>query len=140
MHLIDPKAFSPFDHLLGVELVEATRERVRARVTLDPARHYQPWGITHGGLWCAMVETVASVGAQLWAEPGQVAVGLENHTSFLRMARSGVVEAEATPVNPGRTSQVWAVHVRDEAQRLLATGTCRLLFIREHGAPEVSRG
>jgi 1,4-dihydroxy-2-naphthoyl-CoA hydrolase len=76
-----------------------------------------------------VVETLASVGAQTWAKPGHVAVGLENHTSFLRMARTGTVYATAEPLSAGRTTQVWTVAIRDERGHLLAHGTCRLLLI-----------
>jgi 1,4-dihydroxy-2-naphthoyl-CoA hydrolase len=132
---------SPLDNLLGIEITAMSREKVTARITLDPARHHQPWGIVHGGLWCTVVETLASVGTQQWAGPGQVAVGLENHTSFLRMARTGVVHAEAVPLSAGRTTQIWTVSIRDEDGHQLAYGTCRLLLIRDRDkAPQPSDG
>jgi 1,4-dihydroxy-2-naphthoyl-CoA hydrolase len=120
---------SPYDDHLGLELVEVGRERVRARLRLDPARHHQPFGIVHGGVWCSIVETLASLGAHTWAAPGETAVGLDNHTSFLRMTRTGTVEAEAVPVHHGRRIHLWTVRIRDESGRLLAEGTCRLMLV-----------
>jgi 1,4-dihydroxy-2-naphthoyl-CoA hydrolase len=125
----DEALFSPLDNLLGLQITEASRERVRARLTLDPSRHHQPWGIVHGGVWCTIVETLASVGAHTWAAPGQTAVGLDNHTNFLRMARTGTVEAEAVPISTGRRIQLWSVSIIDEGGRLLAQGTCRLMLL-----------
>jgi uncharacterized protein (TIGR00369 family) len=62
------------------------------------------------------------------------AVGLENQTSFIRAARSGKLTAIATPITRGRTTQVWEATVRDEQQRVLATGRVRLLCVERDAA------
>jgi uncharacterized protein (TIGR00369 family) len=63
-----------------------------------------------------------------------VAVGLENHTSFIRAARGGVLRATALPITRGRTTQVWGADVRDASDRVLATGRVRLLCIARDAA------
>jgi 1,4-dihydroxy-2-naphthoyl-CoA hydrolase len=90
-------------------------------------QHLQPYGIVHGGVHCAAVETSASVGAALWfAERGQV-VGVSNHTNFLRAARAGDrLVATATPIHRGRTQQLWLVEIRDGEDRQVARGEVRL--------------
>src|SRR4051794_36777908 len=62
-------------------------------------QHLQPFGIMHGGVQCAAVETSASLAAGLWfADRGHV-VGVSNHTNFLLPARSGDrLVATATPI------------------------------------------
>ena len=86
----------------------------------------QPYGIVHGGVFCAAVEGAASVGAATWfGERGQV-VGVSNHTDFLRATRGGELTATATPVHRGRTQQLWQVEVTDADDRLVARGQVRL--------------
>src|SRR5674536_313280 len=72
----------PFAAGLGLRLTEATGDGVRAE--LEVASHlHQPHGIVNGGVYCSVVETMASIGAALWyGERGQT-VGVANSTSFL---------------------------------------------------------
>src|SRR5450432_3594987 len=68
-------------------------------------KHRQPYGIVHGGVHCGVIETLASLGAALVAQPrGQRVVGLENSTTFIRAVRSGKLRGVARPVTRGRTS------------------------------------
>jgi uncharacterized protein (TIGR00369 family) len=54
-------------------------------------------------------------------------VGVSNHTNFLRAVRTGRITATATPVQRGRTQQLWQVDiVHDEDGKLAATGLVRL--------------
>jgi 1,4-dihydroxy-2-naphthoyl-CoA hydrolase len=103
---------SGFDGHLGTEIVAASPQEVRLRLVLGP-QHRQPYGVVHGGVWAALAETAASIGAALNSR--RPVVGLENHTSFLRAIRDGAVLITARPVHPGRTSQVWEVTVAEEA-------------------------
>ena len=122
-----------FNEVLGLRFVEASYERVVAEVAIGP-EHLQPYGLVHGGVYAAMIETVASTGAALNAIPlGYHTVGLENATSFLRAARQGSLRATGTPLVRGRRSQVWEVEVRDAEDRLLATGRVRMLCIEQGG-------
>jgi uncharacterized protein (TIGR00369 family) len=80
---------------LGVALEEVTADRVTLTMVIGP-QHHQPYGIVHGGVWCALVETAASVAAATWlADRGRV-VGVSNHTDFLRAVGDGVATATAT--------------------------------------------
>lgn len=90
-------------------------------------KHHQPFGLVHGGVYCGVIETISSIGATIHVRPhGQEAVGLENHTSFIRGTRSGKLLALARPISRGRTNQVWEAWIRDEKERLVARGTVRL--------------
>ena len=105
--------------------------RVVARMRVKP-QHLQPYGIIHGGVHCALAEMAASTGAAMSAmqrDPTMGAVGLENHTTFLRAAGEGaMLVAEATPLHAGRRTQSWQVEIRDETTgRLVARSTVRLL-------------
>src|SRR5713226_10018071 len=75
---------------MRVTITHATDEEVRAELTIGP-EHLQSYGIVHGGVHCGVIESLASIGAALFAFPrGQSVVGLENTTSFIRAARVGV--------------------------------------------------
>lgn len=114
---------------MGVVLETATADEVTCTWDVQE-KHLQGYGIVHGGVYCGVVETLASVGAALVAAPrGQRVVGLENTTSFLRAVRDGRLHAKALPVTRGRTSQVWETWIRDDQGRLVAQGRVRLLCV-----------
>jgi uncharacterized protein (TIGR00369 family) len=109
---------------------EISPTRVTARLTVDE-RHLQPFGIVHGGVYAAVAEAIASIGASVNAStrvPGSSVVGLDNHTSFLRATRLGAeIHAEALPRQAGRRTQSWDVTMRDPDGRELAVSRVRLL-------------
>ena len=103
-------------------------ERVVARLEVKPD-HHQPYGIAHGGVYCAVVEAVASYGASESARRRghKGVVGVSNTTDFLRSTSSGELRAEGRPIHEGRTQQLWQVEIRrtsDDA--LVARGQVRL--------------
>jgi 1,4-dihydroxy-2-naphthoyl-CoA hydrolase len=115
---------------MGVNITSATQDEVRCELTIGP-QHLQSYGIVHGGVHCGVIESLASIGAALFAYPrGQSVVGLENSTSFVRAVRAGVtLHAIATPITRGRRSQVWEARVLDDEEKIVATGRVRLLCI-----------
>ena len=113
---------------LGIEYVETGRERVVMTMPVD-ARHLQPLGYLHGGASVVLAETVATTGAWLNCPPGKVAFGSEINASHLRPKREGTLTAVGTPVQVGRTNQVWEVEIRDEEGRLVCVSRCRLAVV-----------
>ncbi|WP_431729264.1 PaaI family thioesterase [Verrucosispora sp. TAA-831] len=120
-----PDVSSGFAGLLGLEFDEMSGDRVTIRWRVRPELH-QPYGLQHGGVYCAVVETAASVGGGVWlGERGQV-VGVSNQTDFLRPVRDGELIAVGTPVHRGRSQQLWQVEITDADGRLVARGQVRL--------------
>ncbi len=114
------------DGLLGVQHVEITIDRVVVRYTIGP-EHLQPFGIPHGGVYCAAHETAASIAAQMWLGTKGVVVGTNNSTDFLRRAQIGdVITVTATPIHRGRSQQLWHLESHDQSDRLIAQGQVRL--------------
>ena len=109
---------------LGLRYESVADDRVVATLAVTEA-HLQPYGLVHGGVYTAMVESVCSVGAAL-AElaRGRNAVGLENTTRFRRGTRVGArlraeaVRATETSEDRGR----WEATITDEAGEVCATG------------------
>lgn len=119
-----------FGTALGLEFFEITADRVGARWTVTPSQH-QPFGIVHGGVYCAVIETLASMGGSAWFAGRGTVVGVNNNTDFLRATREGVLTAIGTPVHRGRTQQLWKVAITDEQDRLVAQGQVRLANIAD---------
>jgi uncharacterized protein (TIGR00369 family) len=120
------EVFGGLASMLGFTFDETGADRVVLSWTVAE-QHLQPYGIVHGGVHCAAVETSASVGAALWfGDRGQV-VGVANHTDFLRASRAGDrLVATATPIHRGRSQQLWLVEIVDAGHRLVARGEVRL--------------
>lgn len=116
---------------MELRFVRASADVVEIEWTVGK-QHLQPYGIVHGGVHCGVIETVCSIGAALavGARGGnRGAVGLENHTTFIRAVREGArLRCTATPLTRGRTTQVWQADVR-EGEALIATGRVRLLCV-----------
>jgi 1,4-dihydroxy-2-naphthoyl-CoA hydrolase len=112
---------------LGLRWDTLARDRVTAHLDVDE-RHHQPFGIVHGGVWCSVIESMASIGAALRvASTGRIVVGVSNSTDFIRAHRDGRVEAVGTPVHTGRTQQLWLVQLTGAASgKLVARGQVRL--------------
>jgi uncharacterized protein (TIGR00369 family) len=127
-----------FDQLIGLDLTSVDADEVRATLVVTPDL-LQPYGLLHGGVLCSIVETLGSVGGATWfGERGHV-VGTSNHTNLLRSARDGAqLQAVATPVHRGRTSQLWSVEVRDEQDKLIATGQLRVANLPAQDGPSTS--
>jgi 1,4-dihydroxy-2-naphthoyl-CoA hydrolase len=132
---LDPAALGVFtssadvfgSSTLGLVWDGLSLDRVTAHLDCDE-RHHQPYGIVHGGVWCAVVESLASVGAALRAvAAGGVVVGVSNSTDFLRAHRTGRVDAVAEPLHVGRTQQLWQVVLtRAVDGKVVARGQVRL--------------
>jgi 1,4-dihydroxy-2-naphthoyl-CoA hydrolase len=116
-----------FMRLLEIVFEEQGPTRVAGSIAADE-RHHQPWGLVHGGLYTTAIESFATVGAfQAVKDQGQMAVGVSNVTDFLRPHRSGRLDVVATPIQQGRTQQLWQVEIRrPEDQKLVARGQVRL--------------
>lgn len=109
-----------FDGLYGLELTELSDELARARVAIDE-RHLQPAGLLHGGVICAVAESLASLATYFAVESeGKTAMGLANQTSFLRPILGGHLNAEARCRHRGRTTWVWEVDFTDDEGHLCA--------------------
>lgn len=117
-----------FTALVGLVLDEMSSSKVTGHVEVGE-EHHQPFGMVNAGLHTTMVETLASVGAFLWAqEQGMpAAVGVHNATDFFRSHRFGRLDGEAVPIHQGRSQQIWEVTItRASDGAMVAQGRLRL--------------
>ena len=124
-----PRTDSTLLATLGIEVLESTKEKVVARMPVEPRVH-QPFGLLHGGASVALAETVASIGGWMNCDQAtQNVVGIEINANHVRGIRAGTVTATATPLHVGRTSQVWSIDIVDETGRRICISRCTLAVI-----------
>lgn len=118
---------------IGLEVsVEDGDVRGRLEISAD---HHQPYGLVHGGVYCTIVETLASVAAAVRVmADGKGAVGVSNSTDFLRSAREGTLEAVAEPIHIGRTQHLWQVRIWRDDGKAVARGQVRMQVIDDTSA------
>jgi 1,4-dihydroxy-2-naphthoyl-CoA hydrolase len=125
--VIPPNYNSAFDDEIGLQFTELSPEGARAQLEITP-KLLQPMGLVHGGVYCSMIESMASVAAFVWrsAHGGGHVVGVNNNTDFLRSVSSGMVYGTAEPIHRGRSQQLWLVTITDDSDRVVARGQVRL--------------
>lgn len=111
----------PFAKTLGIELVEATPDRVVGRLTVRPDL-CTTTGALHGGAVMALADSLGAIGAYLSLPQGAAGTTtLESKTNFLGAAEAGtIVTAESTPVHKGRRTSVWQTRVTNEDAKPIA--------------------
>jgi 1,4-dihydroxy-2-naphthoyl-CoA hydrolase len=116
----------PFFHgVLGMKFTEVGFDCVRSQLKVTPVLE-QGLGTVHGGVYCSMIESTASLAGSAWLRGRGHAVGLSNATDFFRPVSAGTLYATASPVHRGRSQQLWKVEVTDDEDRLVACGQVRL--------------
>ena len=123
-----PAGFSsPFDERLGLVFTEVTPDGIKAQLEVTPELQ-QPMGIVHGGVYCSIIEGLASISGQVWLleNGGGHVVGVNNNTDFLRAISAGTVTAVSTPIHRGRRQQLWLITITDQNDRVVARGQVRL--------------
>jgi uncharacterized protein (TIGR00369 family) len=128
---IDPNdVISPLDRSLGLHITHADGGRVDAVMDITD-HHLQAHGIVHGGIYCTVAETIASLGASLKAGLDQQVVGISNRTSFIRAVRDGRLTITGEFVDAADDLQLWKVDIADSRARLIATGQVQLMRLRD---------
>ncbi|OSC39795.1 PaaI family thioesterase [Mycobacterium decipiens] len=122
-----PDFTAPFDSVLGLRFTELGPDGARAHLEVNP-RLLQPMGVVHGGVYCSMIESMASLAAFSWlaTHGGGNVVGVNNNTDFLRSISAGTVYGTAEPLHRGRRQQLWLVTITDDTDRVVARGQVRL--------------
>jgi uncharacterized protein (TIGR00369 family) len=106
--------------LLGIELLEATPERVVGRLRVRPEVS-TVGGILHGGSVMSLADTLGAIGTVLNLAPGANTTTIESSTKFIAAAPGGTtVTGESIALHKGRTTMVWQTTIRREDGRLCA--------------------
>lgn len=114
---------------LGIEFVRIGPDHLDARMPVDE-RTVQPDRILHGGASVALAETLGSIGGAMVVDRERYQiVGQEINANHLRPVREGHVHGSARPIHLGRRSQVWAIEIVDDQQRLVCVSRLTIAVI-----------
>jgi len=102
----------PFAQLLGVKILEASRQRVLGELLVREDL-CTTGGRMHGGAVMAFADTLGGIGGFLALPEGATATTtLESKTNFLGAAPVGVIlRGEATPAHVGGRTSVWTTKI-----------------------------
>ncbi len=117
-------AAQPFPRLMGVEIVEAGKDRVRGRLLVRPDL-CTAGNILHGGAVMAFADALGATGAFLNLPEGAAGTTtIESKTNFIGAAKEGsTIEGESLPIHIGRRSSVWQTRLTRSDGKLVAVVT-----------------
>jgi 1,4-dihydroxy-2-naphthoyl-CoA hydrolase len=119
-----PNPLVPFDctfeRFLDLDWIELTPRSAHARFRVRDNLK-QPLGLLHGGIYCSVAETIASVATvhEVWRD-GRIGSGLSNSASFMRPITDGFVDVRARLRHSDETEWFWTHEFSDEDGRLCA--------------------
>ena len=113
----------PFTAELGLELVSAAPEEVRAQLAWEE-RLCTAGSIMHGGALMSLADAAGAYCAFLNLPDGAGGTAtIESKTNFFRAVREGHVVAAARPLHVGRTTIVVETDLHDDAGKHVARVT-----------------
>lgn len=131
LKLLNEKSKGSLSDHLQIEYVDVGADFLTARMPILPFV-MQPMGIMHGGASAALAETVASAAANFCVDQSQfVCVGLELNINHVRPMKSGHIDAIATSLHLGKTTQIWDIKIYNEGKKLVSIARLTLVVTRK---------
>lgn len=116
-------AAAPFTSVLGIEMVSASRDEVRARLAWREEL-CTAGGALHGGALMGLADNVGGFCAFLNLPEGAAGTAtIESKTNFFAPVRGGHVHAVGRPLHAGRRTIVVDTELYDDEHRLVARVT-----------------
>jgi 1,4-dihydroxy-2-naphthoyl-CoA hydrolase len=113
----------PFARLMGLELVEVTRDRVVAQVMVREELTNRNGGL-HGGAAMGIADNLGGTATFVNMPVGAGTTTIESKTNFFAAVPAGdTIRAECTPLHRGRTTMVWQTRIIRSDGRLAAIVT-----------------
>lgn len=117
------RAAMPFAETLGLQLLAAAPDQVRARLAWAE-RLCTAGAILHGGALMSLADAAGAYCAFLNLPDGAGGTAtIESKTNFFRAVREGHVEATSRPLHVGRTTIVVETDLHDAAGKHVARVT-----------------
>ena len=130
MAILKERGAGLLDQKMGIELLEASPERLVARMPVEG--NTQPLGLLHGGANVVLAESLGSIGTALHAGPDRMIVGVDINATHHKSARSGFVTGVATAISLGKTMCSYQIEITNEDGQRTCTAriTCLILAQR----------
>lgn len=130
MAILKERGSGLLDQKMGIELLEASPERLVARMPVEG--NTQPLGLLHGGANVVLAESLGSIGTALHAGPDRMIVGVDINATHHKSARSGFVIGTATAISLGKTMCSYQIEIENEDGQRTCTAriTCLILAQR----------
>lgn len=124
---------APFAKFMGVKMTLVAKDRIEAELLVEK-HHCTIPDVMHGGAIMAMADNMGGVGAFMNMKPGSTTTTIESKTNFLRAIPMGeTAKAVTTPVNLGRTLQVWKTELFRGDGKLAAVVTQTQMIMQKRG-------
>lgn len=123
---------APFPRHLPFTLESIELDQARARIDVAEC-HLQPYGIVHGGVIAALIDTATfwAAFARLPEDAGLVNVDLK--LNYLKAIKEGSLIGEGRCIRPGRTISYAEAWIRTDTGDLVAHGTSSLMALPGQG-------
>jgi uncharacterized protein (TIGR00369 family) len=110
----------PFAKLMGVKVIEASRDKVVAEIEVREELTNRNGGL-HGGAVMGIADNMGGTATFLNMPPGAGTTTIESKTNFFAAVPAGdTIRAECTPLHRGRTTMVWQTRIIRSDGRLAA--------------------
>lgn len=126
---------SDFPTHIAFRLAAIEFDSCRVELEIERRRHFQPFGIVHGGVLATLIDTATFWAGfmRLPADAGLVNVDLK--LNYLKPGLSGKLVAEGRCIRAGKQLSYTEAYVYNEARELLAHGTSTLMALPGKGLP-----
>jgi len=105
---------------LGITFIDFDENSLTARMPVNSKVH-QPDGVLHGGASVALAESVGSAGAFIFLNTENLVVrGIEISANHVKSVKEGYVDAIATIIHKGKTTQLWQIKILNSKKELVS--------------------
>jgi 1,4-dihydroxy-2-naphthoyl-CoA hydrolase len=116
---------------LGMEWVAIGDDYLKMKMPVDH-RTKQPYGLLHGGVSCALAETVGSIASHYVIDNEKYyCVGLDINANHVRSAKEGFVTATCTPLHLGSSTHVWDIKIHDDNEKLICISRLTVAILKK---------
>jgi len=119
LEVLNKGAHNTIMEVLDIKITNLTEDYIEATMPVDKRTH-QVYGVMHGGASVVLAETLGSMGAMLTVDTDKFqCFGLDINANHIKAVRTGRVTGRATPIHTGRSTQVWSIEIKNEAEELI---------------------
>jgi 1,4-dihydroxy-2-naphthoyl-CoA hydrolase len=110
----------PFAKMMGIQVIEASRDKVVAEIVVREELTNRNGGL-HGGAVMGIADNMGGTATFLNMPVGTGTTTIESKTNFFAAVPAGdTIRAECTPLHRGRTTMVWQTRIIRGDGRLAA--------------------